>query len=189
MASIMTMKELGQKLMIICTDMPLSLQSDESIGHLVEHLIQEYHGGAERAIGVCKSDNRSPDFFKSLGKKTKAFQEFLGKVDPMSFDGVANIFLTFFAEGLKEEQRQEAEKNFERFNSKYPTGDPKKDTCCSTGSPDSSIFMAMLLGAMFGASPASPPKPITFNNCSFHYSPFYSGNLDVEEETEIATDE
>lgn len=189
MASIMTMKELGQKLMVICADMPLSLQSDESIGCLVEHLIQEYHGGAERAIGVCKSDNRSPDFFKSLGKKTKAFQEFLGKVDPMSFDGVANIFLTFFSEGLKEERRQEAEKNLEQFNSKYPTGDPKKDVrCCSTDSSDSFPFMPILLSVLLSVGSTSQ-KPVTFNDCSFHYSPFYSGNLDVEEETEVTTDE
>lgn len=188
MASIMTMKELGQKLMIICADMPLFFQSDESIGRLVEHLIQEYHGEGPM-ISKSKSDNRSPDFFKSLGKKTKAFQEFLGKVDPISFDGVANIFLTFFAEGLKEERRQEAEKNLGQFNSKYPTGDPKKDVrCCSTGLPDSFPFMPILLSMLLSVGSTSQ-KPVTFNDCSFHYSPFYSGNLDVEEETEVTTDE
>lgn len=63
------------------------------------------------------------------------------------------------------------------------------ETVCGhhTDLPDPYRVMPFLLGVMASTSP-TPLSPATvFNKCTFHYSPFYSGSVDVE--TELTVDE
>lgn len=176
MEAIKTKKELGQEIMCYIADLDSVATPTREVGADINRIVGSYQY-PKYWDKILTYDPKK--FLDRLGKMAKEAREFIKNIGYVSFDTTADIFVALYMECLKQDGCQSRYNNEKEEESLYQ--------------------YRKLLRFISGQDERCMPNcgrcfpryqsPV-FNNCMFYINPFYSyGCCDVEEETEIESDE